>query len=253
LPTTTAYARNAIFAGMMPSEIQKKHPKMWVSDEDEEGKNLHEQDFLQLNLQQNKITDKFSYNKITNNTQGRDLVNKFSNLENNKLNVIVYNFVDMLSHARTDSNMVRELAPDESAYRSITRSWFMHSPLFDTLKLIAEKKGRLIITTDHGTIRCKRPFKIIGDRNTNTNLRYKHGRNLGFNEKDVFVVRKPERIFLPKENISTAYVFALEDYFFAYPNNFNYYVNYYKDTFQHGGISLEEIIIPFVTLHSKNA
>ena len=252
LPTTTAYARNAVFAGMLPAEIQKKYPNKWVSDEDEEGKNLFESDFLEINLQRNKIQDKFSYNKITNIAQGKDLVSKFNNLENNKLNVIVYNFVDMLSHARTDSNMVRELAPDESAYRSITRSWFLHSPLFETLKLIAEKKGRLIITTDHGTIRCKRPFKIIGDRNTNTNLRYTHGKNLGFTEKDGFVVRKPERIFLPKENISTAYVFALEDYFFAYPNNFNYYVNYYKDTFQHGGISLEEIIIPLVTLSSKN-
>ena len=252
LPTTTAYARNAIFSGMMPADIAKKYPKMWVSDEEEEGKNLHEADFLEILFQQNRVNEKFSYNKITNITLGKDLVNKFSNLDNNKLNVIVYNFVDMLSHARTDSNMVRELAPDESAYRSITRSWFLHSPLFETLKLISEKKGRLIITTDHGTIRCKRPFKIIGDRNTNTNLRYKHGKNLGFTEKDVYVVRKPERIFLPKENISTAYVFALEDYFFAYPNNFNYYVNYYKDTFQHGGVSLEEIIIPFVTLQSKN-
>jgi hypothetical protein len=253
LPTTTAYARNAIFSGMLPADIQKKYPNMWVSDEDEEGKNLHESDFVELQFQKNKVNEKYSYHKITNSASGRDLVNKFSNLDSNKLNIIVYNFVDMLSHARTDSNMVRELAPDESAYRSLTRSWFLHSPLFETLKLISEKKGRLIITTDHGTIRCKRPFKIIGDRNTNTNLRYKHGKNLGFTEKDVYVVRKPERIHLPKENISTAYVFALEDYFFAYPNNFNYYVNYYKDTFQHGGVSLEEIIIPFVTLQPKNA
>ncbi|MDQ3292021.1 MAG: PglZ domain-containing protein [Bacteroidota bacterium] len=253
LPTTTAYARNAIFSGMMPSEIQKRYPNLWVNDDEEEGKNLQEPEFMQILFQQNRIQDKFSYNKITNIQAGKDLVSKFSNLDKNKLNVIVYNFVDMLSHARTDSTMVRELAPDESAYRSLTRSWFLHSPLFETLKLIADKKGKLIITTDHGTIRCKRPFKIIGDRNTNTNLRYKHGKNLGFTEKDVYVVRKPERIFLPKENISTAYVFALEDYFFAYPNNFNYYVNYYKDTFQHGGVSLEEIIIPFVTLTPKNA
>lgn len=179
-------------------------------------------------------------------------MSKFSNLDNNKLNVIVYNFVDMLSHARTDSNMVRELAPDESAYRSITKSWFLHSPLFDTLKAIADKKGKLIITTDHGTIRVKRPFKIIGDRNTNTNLRYKHGKNLGYTDKDVFTVRKPERFFLPKANVSTTFVFAIEDYFFAYPNNYNYYVNYYKDTFQHGGVSLEEMIIPYITLSPKN-
>ncbi|WP_347158216.1 response regulator [Pontibacter chitinilyticus] len=253
LPTTTAYARNAIFSGMLPTEITKKYPNLWVADEDEEGKNLHEPEFLDIQLQQNKITAKHSYHKITNVAAGRDLLSKFSNLDSNKLNVIVYNFVDMLSHARTDSNMVRELAPDESAYRSITKSWFLHSPLFDTLRMIAEKKGRLIITTDHGTIRVKRPFKIIGDRNTNTNLRYKHGKNLGYTDKDVFTVKKPERFFLPKANVSTTFVFAIEDYFFAYPNNYNYYVNYYKDTFQHGGVSLEEVIIPFITLTPKNA
>ena len=253
LPTTTAYARNAIFSGMLPTEIAKKYPNLWVSDEDEEGKNLHEAEFLDIQLQQNRVAGKHSYHKITNVAAGRDLLSKFSNLDSNKLNVIVYNFVDMLSHARTDSNMVRELAPDESAYRSITKSWFLHSPLFDTLKLIAEKKGRLIITTDHGTIRVKRPFKIIGDRNTNTNLRYKHGKNLGYTDKDVFTVKKPERFFLPKANVSTTFVFAIEDYFFAYPNNYNYYVNYYKDTFQHGGVSLEEVIIPFITLSPKNA
>ncbi|MBC5993343.1 T9SS response regulator signal transducer PorX [Pontibacter cellulosilyticus] len=252
LPTTTAYARNAIFSGMLPTDIAKKYPNMWVSDDEEEGKNLHEADFLDIQFQQNKVTDKHSYHKITNVQAGRDLLNKFSNLDSNKLNVIVYNFVDMLSHARTDSNMVRELAPDESAYRSITRSWFLHSPLYDTLKMIADKKGKLIITTDHGTIRVKRPFKIIGDRNTNTNLRYKHGKNLGYTDKDVFTVRKPERFFLPKANVSTTFVFAIEDYFFAYPNNYNYYVNYYKDTFQHGGVSLEECIIPYVTLSPKN-
>ncbi|MEJ8801517.1 T9SS response regulator signal transducer PorX [Pontibacter sp. H249] len=252
LPTTTAYARNAIFSGMLPTEIAKKYPNMWVSDDEEEGKNLHEADFLDIQFQQNKVTDKHSYHKITNVQAGRDLLNKFSNLDSNKLNVIVYNFVDMLSHARTDSNMVRELAPDESAYRSITRSWFLHSPLYDTLKMIADKKGKLIITTDHGTIRVKRPFKIIGDRNTNTNLRYKHGKNLGYTDKDVFTVRKPERFFLPKANVSTTFVFAIEDYFFAYPNNYNYYVNYYKDTFQHGGVSLEECIIPYITLTPKN-
>ena len=159
--------------------------------------------------------------------------------------------MDKLSHARTDVQMVRELAPDESAYRSITRSWFEHSPLLDLIRALSDRKVKLVITTDHGTIRVKQPFKIVGDRNTNTNLRYKHGKNLGYTDKDVYTVRKPERLFLPKANVSTTYVFAIEDYFFAYPNNYNYYVNYYKDTFQHGGISLEEMIVPFVVLTAR--
>jgi hypothetical protein len=171
----------------------------------------------------------------------------------NDLNVIVYNFVDMLSHARTDMAMIRELAPDEAAYRSITRSWFEHSPLFEVLKKISERGSRVIITTDHGTIRVKRPFKIVGDKNVNTNLRYKQGKNLGYEGDKLMEALKPERFFLPKPNVSTTYVFAIEDQFFAYPNNYNYYVNMYKDTFQHGGVSLEEMIVPLIFLTSKNA
>jgi CheY-like chemotaxis protein len=251
LPTTTAYARNAIFSGLLPSDMEKKHPELWIHDEEEEGKNNFEEEFLKQQLTRNKLNIKTSYQKITNSALGKTLVESIPNLMTNKLNVIVYNFVDMLSHARTDMAMIRELAPDESAYRSLTNSWFQHSPLLEALKRISEKKVKLIITTDHGTIRVKRPFKIIGDKNTNTNLRYKQGKNLGFDEKDVFVARKPERFFLPKRNVSTAWVFTIEDYFFAYPNNYNYYVNYYKDTFQHGGISMEEMIVPIITLSSK--
>lgn len=251
LPTTTAYARNAIFAGMMPSDMEKYYPQLWKNEEDEEGKNLHEEDFLKKQLEKNKIQAKVSYHKIITSTQGKTLVDNFRNLLNNDLNVVVYNFVDMLSHARTDMQVIRELAPDEAAYRSITKSWFLHSPLLELIKKIAESKCKLIITTDHGTIRVKKPFKIVGDKNVNTNLRYKQGKNLSFEDDQVFEVRKPEKLFLPKPNISTSYVFAVEDYFFAYPNNFNYYVSYFKDTFQHGGISMEEIIIPYITLTAK--
>lgn len=253
LPTTTAYARNAIFSGMMPSEMAKIHPDLWVGEDEDESKNNYEDDFLAKLIRKNNLNIKFSYNKIKKLEEGRDLADSINNLFHNDLNVIVYNFVDMLSHARTDMAMVRELAPDESAYRSITKSWFIHSPLFEVLRKIADKKARLIITTDHGTIRVKRAFKIVGDRSVNTNLRYKQGKNLGFEGDKVFEAAKPDRFFLPKTNVSTAYVFATEDQFFAYPNNYNYYVNLYKDTFQHGGISLEEIIIPFILLSSKNA
>ncbi|WP_234734887.1 T9SS response regulator signal transducer PorX [Tellurirhabdus bombi] len=252
LPTTTAFARNSIFAGMMPSEMEKQTPDLWVNDEnDEEGLNNNEDQFLKRQIDRARLNAKFSYNKIVNTNQGKALVDNFSNLMQNQLNVVVYNFVDMLSHARTDMAMIKELAPDERAYRSITRSWFLHSPLLEFIRKIAEKGGRLIITTDHGMIRVQKPAKIVGYRETNTNLRYKQGKNLGFDENHLFVCRKPERFFLPRINVSTAYVFTLEDYFFAYPNNYNYYVNYYRDTFQHGGVSLEEVIIPFVYLKAK--
>lgn len=253
LPTTTAYARNAIFSGMMPAEIEKKHPDLWVTDEDEDGKNNNEETHLQNQLRRNQLSDiRMSYHKIINSNHGRDLLDKLPSLMSNNLNAIVFNFVDMLSHARTDTQVLRELAPDEAAYRSVTHSWFQHSQLFDLLKRISQHKVKVVITTDHGTVCVKKPFKIVGDRHVNTNLRYKQGRNLGFKESDdVLVCRKPEDYHLPKPNISTAYVFTTKDSFFAYPNNYNHYVKYYRDTFQHGGVSLEEIITPYVTLSPK--
>ena len=253
LPTATAYARNAIFSGMMPSEMEKYHPNLWVGDDEDEGKNMHEEEFLNRQMQKNGVGSlKMSYNKVLNSQQGKDLLDKFSNLKSNALNVIVYNFVDTLSHARTDSQMVRELVPDESAYRSLTLAWFNHSPLLELMKKISDGGYQVVLTTDHGTVKVRRPYKIVGDKNVNSNLRYKAGKNLGFDEgKGIMVARKPERLFLPKANISTAYVFTTHDHFFAYPNNYNYYVNFYRDTFQHGGISLEEIIVPLVRLSPK--
>lgn len=253
LPTATAYARNAIFSGMMPSEMEKYHPSLWVGDDEDEGKNMHEEEFLTRQMQKSGAgAMKLSYNKVITSQQGKDLLDKFSNLKNNNLNVVVYNFVDTLSHARTDSQMVRELIPDEAAYRSLTRSWFSHSPLYDLLRRISDAGYSVVLTTDHGTVKVRNPFKIVGDKNVNSNLRYKAGKNLGFEEgKEVMVCRRPERLFLPKANLSTAYVFTKTDNFFAYPNNFNYYVNFYRDTFQHGGISLEEIIVPVVKLNAR--
>jgi CheY-like chemotaxis protein len=253
LPTTTAYSRNAIFSGMMPSEMQRVNPELWVGEDEDDSKNNFEKEFLERQIQRNNLNIKFSYNKIKKLEEGKELADSINNLFTNDLNVIVYNFVDMLSHARTDMAMVRELAPDEAAYRSITKSWFMHSPLWEMMRTISEKKIKMVITTDHGTIRVKRPFKIVGDKSVNSNLRYKQGKNLGFEGDKVMAVTKPEKLFLPKSNVSTAYVFAIEDQFFAYPNNYNYYVNFYKDTFQHGGVSLEEMIIPVISLSSKNA
>lgn len=248
LPTATQYARNALFAGLMPSEIEKKFPTLWLNDEEEGGKNLHEEEFLAAQIKRWGKDIKHSYHKITNLSQGKKLAENFANLMSNKLNVIVYNFVDMLSHARTEMEVIRELADDEAAYRSITVSWFEHSPLLDIIKQIAEKKCRLVITTDHGTIKVTEPSKVVGDKNTNTNLRYKQGKSLDYVKKDVFEVRNPSDAFLPKQHVSTAFIFAREDKFFAYPNNYNYYVSYYRNTFQHGGISLEEMLIPYINL-----
>lgn len=254
LPTTTEFARNSLFSGLMPSDMEKNHPDLWVDEDDEASRNANEDKFLMLNLKRNRIDIKATYHKILHLQQGKSVVDNVKNLMNNGLNVVVYNFVDMLSHARTDMAMIRELAPDEAAYRSITRSWFQHSPLFELLQKLAELPCKVIITTDHGTIRVKKPFKIIGDRETNTNLRYKSGKNLTFDEKgNIFFTRKPERFFLPRKNVSTSYVFATEEQFLAYPNNYNYYANFYKDTFQHGGISLEEMIIPLAILEPKGA
>jgi hypothetical protein len=251
LPTTTHYARNSFFAGMLPLEIEKLYPNLWVNEEDEEGKNIHEEDLLGRQLLRAGFKDKFSYTKVTHLNAGKDLVDSIPNLWHNKLNVIVYNFVDMLSHARTEMNVMKELAENEAAYRSITASWFEHSPLFEAIKKIASKKARIVITTDHGSIRVNNPVKIVGDRNTSTNLRYKQGKSLHYNEKELFSIKNPSDAFLPKQSMSTSYVFAMGEDFMAYPNNYNYHVNMYNNSFQHGGISLEEMIVPFVVMETK--
>ncbi|HCH43987.1 MAG TPA: two-component system response regulator, partial [Algoriphagus sp.] len=251
LPTTTAFARNALFSGMMPMDMARFYPNLWEDEDSDEGKNNFEEDWLKINLEKSRVQAKHSYHKIIQANQGKAVLDQFHSLVQNELNVLVYNFVDMVSHARTDMKMIRELAPDESAYRSLTKSWFEHSSLFDLLKKIQLAEADVIITTDHGTKRVNKPYRIIGDKNVTTNLRYKQGKNLNFEAGKVFEIRKPEDAKLPKLNVSSSYVFAVEDYFFAYPNNYNYYVNYYKDTFQHGGVSLEEMIVPIVYLTAK--
>lgn len=253
LPTATQYARNALFAGMMPSEIKQRYPDWWTEEDAEESKNLNEPHLIQAFLDRVRRRDTFSYHKINTTDEAEQLLAEADELlQRNSLNVVVVNFIDMLSHARTESKMVRELAHDEAAYRSLTLSWFRHSAISQLLHRLSQTDCRVVLTTDHGSIRTDTPVKIIGDRNTNTNLRYKLGRNLACESRDVFTVKDPKSVFLPSPNISTSYVFATGNTFLAYPNNYNYYVAYYRNTFQHGGISMEEMIIPLVTLKGKN-
>ena len=251
IPSTTHYSRNSIFAGLMPLEIEQKHPEYWLNDEDEGGKNQHEQALLEAQL--NRLLNqkiKSSYHKIYDFEFAKKINNKFHSLLQNDLNVLVYNFVDMLSHARTEVDVIKELANDEKAYRNVTKSWFQNSPLFDLLKMISKHPSKVIFITDHGTIRVKEDFKVYGDKETTTNLRYKHGRNLDFDPKKVLAAKNPTDIKLPKPHINSKYIFALDSSFMVYPNNYNHYANYYKNTFQHGGISLEEMIVPVVKFES---
>ncbi|KWW29197.1 MAG: response regulator with CheY-like receiver, AAA-type ATPase, and DNA-binding domain [bacterium P3] len=251
VPTTTQFARNAMFSGLMPSEIERKYPQYWVNEDEEGYKNQFESELLGENLRRNGIGIRHSYNKVLNAQYGWKLVEGVNKLMHNALNVVVFNFIDMLSHARTDSNIVRELAADERSYRSVTRSWFVHSPLAELLKELAAREVNVVVTTDHGSVRVDNPVRVRGDRDMSVNLRYKQGRLLEYDVKEVFEVKDPASIYLPKRHITSPYIFARNNDFFAYPNNFNQYVQYYHSTFQHGGISMEEVLIPWVVLRGR--
>ena len=251
LPTATQYARNAMFSGLMPLEMQQRHPDIWKNDTDEGGKNLHEEEFLKRQLKDLSSNIKLEFYKITNLKNGKQLADNFKTIKANDLTVVVYNFVDMISHAKTEMEVIKELASDDKAYRSLTNSWFINSPLLEMIQKAQQLGLKLIVTTDHGTINSKVPSKVIGDKNISSNLRYKTGRSLTYSEKEVYAVKNPKELMLPAIHMSSSFIFAKEDFFFAYPNNYNHFVNYYKNTYQHGGISLEEMIIPCAIFDAK--
>jgi CheY-like chemotaxis protein len=251
LPTATQYARNSIFSGLMPLEMEQQHPDLWKNDIDEGGKNLFEEAFLRAQLKRLKKDLKLAYYKITNLKSGKLLSDNFNSVKNNDLTVIVYNFVDMLSHSKTEMEVIKELANDDKAYRSLTHSWFINSPLLEIIQKAQSLGLKLIVTTDHGTINSKYPSKVIGDKNISSNLRYKTGRSLSYEDKEVYSVKNPKEIQLPSIQMSSSFIFAKEDFFFAYPNNYNHFVNYYKNTYQHGGISLEEMVVPCAIYTAK--
>ncbi len=251
LPTATQYARNAIFSGLMPSDMEKLHPNLWLNDTEEGGKNMYEKEFLEAQLKRLGKNINWSYHKISSLKQGKRLSDNFKSHKNEDLIAVVYNFVDMLSHSKTEMEVIKELASTDKSYRSLTQSWFKNSPLLDVIQQASSLGFKLIITTDHGTINVKNPTKVIGDRNISANLRYKTGRSLSYEDKDVLVSKDPKKIHLPSINMSSSFIFAKGDLFFAYPNNYNHYVSYYRNTYQHGGISMEEVLIPFVLLDPK--
>ncbi len=251
LPTATQYARNSIFAGHTPLAIEKIMPSLWLNDNEEGGKNMYEEEFLRRQLQTHGINCKLSFDKLVRPEAGRKLLENLSKVYDADLSVIVYNFLDILSHARTDTEIIRELADDEQSFRSLTKSWFEHSELWEIIKKLRDRGHTIVITSDHGTIRVENPIKVVGDKETSPNLRYKTGKSLNFNSKNLFVLNEPEKVGLPKPNLSSTFIFACNRDFLAYPNNFNHYVRYYKNTFQHGGISMEEMIIPFVVLKPR--
>jgi len=248
LPTATQYSRNAIFSGLMPSQIAAQMPQYWVEDDDEAGKNNHEEDLFRNQLSKRGLNLKWTYSKISNSNEGKKLNERIRQLLENDINILVYNFVDILSHARTEVGVIRDLAGDETAYKSLVRSWFIHSSLFELMKVLVSYRVKIVVSTDHGTIRVQNPVRIVGDKKTSPNLRYKTGRNLDYNPSEVFEIKNPEKAFLPKTNISSRYIFATNRDFLVYQNNFNYYAGYYRNTYQHGGISMQEMILPVAVL-----
>lgn len=251
LPTATQYARNALFAGLMPLAIDKLMPERWLNDNEDGGKNQYEEEFLRRLVSQAGKNYRMSFDKLVRPEAGRKMLDNMQRIYDADFSVIVYNFLDILSHARTETDIIRDLTDDEAAFRSLTRSWFEHSELLAMFRMLSERGHKVIVTSDHGTIRVDNPVRVTGDRETSPNLRYKTGRNLAYNSRDVYEVLRPEDVQLPAGRLTSSYIFAYNRDFLVYNNDANKYIRYYKNTFQHGGISMEEMLVPYVVLKPK--
>lgn len=255
LPTATPYSRNAIFSGLFPSEIEKYYPELWThGNDDESSHNRFEKELFEKLLERKKVQlkNELKYIKLIDPEYGKNFEQNILSLVDTNLVAIVVNYLDMIAHSRSDSAILKEVAPNEAAYLSLTRSWFTHSSLLKSLRTLStQKKVRIVITTDHGSVRCLHGAKVLGDREALPNLRYKFGRNLKAEGKQAIFIRNPLEYKLPERGLTISYIIAKEDYYFVYPTDYSKYLNLYKDTFQHGGISMEEMILPIITLEPK--
>lgn len=255
LPTATPYSRNALFAGMFPADIERRFNDIWLKgEEDETSSNRYERQLLDSQLVRAgmELKRESKYFKLINPEEGKNLERRISSLFDSPLVSLVVDFVDMLTHGRATSDVIMEMVPNEAAYRSVVRSWFEHSPLYTILKAYSGQKDTVVVmTTDHGAIRAQKGSKVIGDRETSTNLRYKYGKNLKVEPKQAIIVENPAHYKLPRRGLNTCYIIAKEDYFFLYPNNYNRYFKLFRGSLQHGGVSLEEMILPIYILEGK--
>lgn len=251
LPTATPFSRNAIYSGLYPLEIQRRYPDLWQMGQDEKSLNRHEEELLKKYLNRFQLSDQVKYEKIIQPEEGNRIVNKISNYTQSPFTTIIYNFVDTLVHSRSDSEVLKQLAPDVSAFRSLTETWFQHSSLFQMFIELSKLDVTVVVSTDHGSVRSMRDTKVFGDKDTATNLRYKYGRNLKAQDSAAIFIDKPNLYQLPVDPPANNYIIAKEDYFFVYPTNYNRYLNRYKDTFQHGGASMQEMILPVATMKPR--
>lgn len=255
LPTATPFSRNAIFSGLLPVDIAKRFPEYWLENNElDNSRNRNEHQLLDEHVEDLgfKLNPPSKYIKVFNIEEGNFVLRKIDSFKNDKLVVLVYNFLDLLAHHRSKDQILQETIPDEEAFRAFTKHWFFHSSLFEAIKLISKQENSvLVISTDHGSIRVTRATQVVGDKDTSITVRYKEGKNLSCNEKHALFLKNPKEFGLPQRNIVNNFIFSKDDYYFVYPNSYHQYQKQYNGTFQHGGVSMEEMILPVAICSPK--